>query len=92
MLLTRGLRNCLSVGALYFAAAWLALISPADGQAAGDAPSLLLVVRHAERASSPADDPPLTEAGRQRAEVLAATLAGEFGPRLCENPFPDNTT
>ena len=75
MLLNRGLRNCLSVGASYFAATWLALICPAVVQAAGDAPSLLLVVRHAERASNPADDPPLTEAGIQRAEALAATLA-----------------
>src|SRR5688572_1986991 len=36
---------------------------------------VLYVVRHAEKATSPASDPPLTDAGRARAEDLARTLA-----------------
>lgn len=37
---------------------------------------MVVVVRHAEKVPSPADDPPLSEAGRRRAEALAAALAG----------------
>src|SRR5262245_9330244 len=40
------------------------------------AKGLFLLVRHAERVPSPAtEDPPLTDAGRARAERLAAMLA-----------------
>jgi len=38
-------------------------------------PALVIVVRHAERASEPADDPALSAAGRERAERLAEHLA-----------------
>jgi broad specificity phosphatase PhoE len=41
--------------------------------AAGQAP-LVLLVRHAEKASEPADDPPLTTTGTERAHALAAAL------------------
>lgn len=37
-------------------------------------PSTVIVVRHAERATEPANDPVLTEAGHQRARDLAAAL------------------
>jgi len=40
---------------------------------AGELPVLVLV-RHADKAAQPADDPPLTEAGVKRAQDLAATL------------------
>lgn len=41
----------------------------------GCAPTVrLYFVRHAEKSTSPAGDPDLTEAGRQRAEVLSRTL------------------
>jgi broad specificity phosphatase PhoE len=38
-------------------------------------PSTVIVVRHAERGTEPANDPLLTEAGAQRAKDLAAALA-----------------
>lgn len=39
------------------------------------APTLVLLVRHAEKAAEPADDPPLTELGATRARALQAALA-----------------
>lgn len=44
-------------------------------QAARAEPALVIVVRHAERASEPAADPALTPAGERRAEALATALA-----------------
>lgn len=38
-------------------------------------PGTVIVVRHAEKAAVPGDDPPLSEAGRRRAEHLAALFA-----------------
>lgn len=57
-------------------------VSPAgaaarDG-ASADFPAMVLLVRHAEKAAEPHDDPPLTTAGRERAKALAAAL-GEAG-------------
>lgn len=45
----------------------------ATDEAAGQAP-LVLLVRHAEKASEPKDDPGLTPAGMERARALAAAL------------------
>ena len=49
---------------------------PADTAATSNAgqPALVLLVRHAEKAKEPADDPPLTSSGTQRAKDLAAAL------------------
>jgi broad specificity phosphatase PhoE len=45
-----------------------------DKSQPGAAPALVLLVRHAEKAREPAEDPPLTPAGVQRAQDLAAAL------------------
>jgi broad specificity phosphatase PhoE len=37
--------------------------------------TVVILVRHAEKAAAPADDPPLTEAGAARAKALVAALA-----------------
>jgi broad specificity phosphatase PhoE len=47
--------------------------SAAATRAAGT--TLVLLVRHAEKAAAPADDPPLTEVGTTRARALQAALA-----------------
>jgi phosphohistidine phosphatase SixA len=41
---------------------------------AGAAPAVVLVVRHAEKEAVPAEDPPLTAVGRQRAAELARVV------------------
>lgn len=41
---------------------------------AQSAPMVVIVVRHAEKGTTPANDPPLTEAGIARAKALAAAL------------------
>lgn len=48
-----------------------ALSAPAVGM-----PELVVLVRHAERATEPAGDPALTPAGEQRAQALAQALGG----------------
>ncbi len=49
--------------------AFLAVVPTVEAQ-----PSLVILVRHAERAAAPTNDPGLTEAGAQRAADLLATL------------------
>lgn len=46
------------------------LTTPARAQ-----PSTVILVRHAEKAPAPANDPPLDSLGAERARALAATLA-----------------
>ncbi len=45
---------------------------PALGGA--DLPAMIVLVRHADRASNPSNDPPLTTAGAKRSQDLAAVL------------------
>jgi phosphohistidine phosphatase SixA len=56
--------------------ALLASSLPSVAQSSGRADELpvLILVRHADKAAQPADDPPLTAAGAKRAQDLAATL------------------
>jgi phosphohistidine phosphatase SixA len=51
----------------------LALCLPAAMLA--QSPTVVIVVRHAEKGTTPANDPPLTEAGAARAKALATVLA-----------------
>ena len=53
----------------------LSVVACRSPSAAGDGVTFLLV-RHAEKAAAPAADPPLTEAGRERARRLADSLIG----------------
>lgn len=43
-------------------------------RAAAAQPSMVILVRHAEKAAVPGDDPPLSDIGQQRARDLAASL------------------
>jgi broad specificity phosphatase PhoE len=50
-------------------------VAAAAHAAAQTKPTVVILVRHGEKAAAPADDPPLTEAGKARAKALAAALA-----------------
>lgn len=57
----------------------VAVAIPATGQSTerhppAALPAVVVLVRHAEKALQPGEDPPLTAEGLQRAEALAATL------------------
>jgi phosphohistidine phosphatase SixA len=56
-----------------FAALTLAALCALE--AAAQSPTVVFVVRHAEKAAAPANDPPLTEAGSARAKALSMALA-----------------
>jgi phosphohistidine phosphatase SixA len=67
-------RRVVAVALLATAVGFLPL--PSDAQSpnlAGGLPVLILV-RHADKAAQPVDDPPLTEAGAKRAQDLATAL------------------
>lgn len=53
----------------------LLLLSACAGMPKPGSDTVFYVVRHAEKADTPAADPPLTAAGRARAQGLAALLA-----------------
>jgi len=63
--------------------------SPVFAQAAGPGASvpLVVIVRHAEKACAPPDDPPLSQAGMKRADDLAAALGGAKVTRVIITDF-----
>jgi phosphohistidine phosphatase SixA len=52
----------------------LLVTEPARG--AADLPAMVVLVRHADKATTPKDDPQLTPAGAKRAQDLKSVLAG----------------
>ena len=60
---------------LFFTAAPFLLLGVSRAVSAQDGPSLVVLVRHAEKAAQPAADPPLTDAGTARALALADAVA-----------------
>jgi phosphohistidine phosphatase SixA len=75
---------------------WLALIvfvlasasaAVAETAAPNKGPALVLLVRHAEPAAEPADDPALSEAGRKRAQDLASALRDAGVTTIIVSPF-----
>ena len=71
-----GWRPAACVALALLAAAMPRPAAAAPKAAAGDAgmPALVVLVRHAEKAANPKDDPPLTKAGQERARALVDAL------------------
>jgi len=62
--------------ALHVIAVHVALVAStlANADETGFRPIRVIVLRHAEKAAEPKDEPPLSEAGRRRAQALASLL------------------
>jgi phosphohistidine phosphatase SixA len=65
---------------------WLVPVR-AHAQVPGDLPALTVIVRHADSAPEPPDDPGLTAAGMQRAQDLAAALRNTRLSAIITSPF-----
>ena len=50
-------------------------------------PSLIVLVRHSEKADVPGNDPPLSEAGKARAVALASALANANVDHIIVTPY-----
>ncbi len=57
-----------------FALAFLLLCFASTAIIAQSAPTVVVIVRHAEKMAEPANDPPLTETGKKRAQALIGLL------------------
>lgn len=59
---------------LYYSLALATLLLAPAARAQSDASTTIIIVRHGERGTEPANDPALTREGTSRAETLAAAL------------------
>jgi broad specificity phosphatase PhoE len=69
------------------AATCLALLAACSTHPTRSDTTTYILVRHAEKATAPAKDPPLTEAGRQRAQRLADDLQGTRLVAVYSSPY-----
>ena len=76
-------------GILFLALAAFCAV-PVPAPAAGNLPNLIVLVRHGDRSTAPKDDPGLTEAGKQRAQDLAAALRGTKFTAIITTQFARN--
>lgn len=71
----------------WVAALLVGAATAASGQAAPTGPDLIVVVRHAEKASETARDPDLSATGQARAAALDSALAGLEVTTVIGTPF-----
>ena len=65
----------------------LALLTACSSYPAGGDTATYILVRHAEKATDPPNDPPITEAGQQRAQRLADGLKGTRLDAIYSSPY-----
>ena len=70
-----------------FAAACLALLTACSSHPVASDSATYILVRHAEKATAPAKDPPLTDAGQQRAQRLVASLKATRLDAVYSSPY-----
>ncbi len=70
-----------------FAAACLALLTACSSHPAASDTATFILVRHAEKATTPPKDPPLTDVGQQRAQRLAENLKGTRLDAVYSSPY-----
>ena len=73
--------------ATLIAAACLGLLTACGTTPAAPDSVTFILVRHAEKATTPAKDPPLTEAGQQRAQRLADSLQATRLDAIYSSPY-----